>query len=67
MTCHTVGNRQMITVGGSNTSKISDNCDAADHGLAVFDLTDLTWGSVYDAKAPAYGVPQEVINLVGGS
>jgi hypothetical protein len=67
MTCHLVGNRQMIMVGGSNTTKIKDNCDSAVHGIGVLDLTDLTWGTAYNANGSVYQVPKPVVDAVGGS
>jgi hypothetical protein len=67
MTCHIVGNRQMVTIGGSNISSIKDNCDNAVHGIGILDLTDLTWGTTYNAKASTYQVPKAVVDIVGGS
>jgi hypothetical protein len=67
MTCHLVGNRQMITIGGSNTTTIKNNCDSSAHGINVFDLTDLTWGTEYNVNASAYEVPGVVVDVVGGS
>ena len=73
-TCHLVGNRTLLTVGGiasiTQKSGLRDTnatpCDWESKGLAVMDLTDITWGSVYEAHAPAYGVPLEVIGTIGG-
>lgn len=57
----------MIVIGGSNTSKITDNCDSAVHGIRVLDLTDLTWDTAYNAAGSAYQVPKQVVDVVGGS
>ena len=73
-TCHLVGNRTLLTVGGVSSIKQKSGqadtnagpCDWESKGLAVMDLTDITWGSVYDAHAPAYGVPAQVIATIGG-
>jgi len=67
MTCHLAGNRQMIMVGGSNTSHVADDCDAEVYGLAVLDLTGISWGTVYNAEAPSYEVPEEMVKVIGGS
>ncbi|KUJ13319.1 uncharacterized protein LY89DRAFT_785046 [Mollisia scopiformis] len=65
--CHTVGNRQMLVIGGVDSSADSTSSSAptldkatfatADQftqGLAIFDMTDLTWSSGYDANAAEY-------------
>lgn len=57
----------MITVGGANTSHITDNCDMAIMGLRVLDMTDLSWGTAYDPDAGQYQVPAQVVKLIGGS
>ena len=67
VTCHFVPPRQMITVGGGGkSSNISSDCDWEQKSLAVLDLSTIGWGSVYDAAAPAYEVPQIVISAIGG-
>lgn len=78
-TCHTAGMRQMMTVGGSldanmyaveTTGQIPNlatlKCDQHG-GVALFDLSNLTWGSFFDAYAPAYQVPKKVVDVIGGS
>lgn len=72
--CHLAGNRTLLTVGGvasitqksGQPDKNCGPCDWETKGLGVMDLTDITWGSVYDAQAPAYGVPDNVIAAIGG-
>ncbi|EON69431.1 hypothetical protein W97_08691 [Coniosporium apollinis CBS 100218] len=78
-TCHTAGKRQMMAVGGSldasmygveTTGQLPNlttlQCDRR-AGVALFDLTALTWGSFFDAYAPAYQVPRKVVKVIGGS
>ena len=73
-TCHLVGNRTLLTVGGvssieqksGQSGKNASPCDWESKGVAVMDLTEITWGSVYDAHAPAYGVPVKVVATIGG-
>ena len=44
--CHRVGNRTMITVGGATNDDWDDPpCDWETKGVGVFDLSDLIWGS----------------------
>jgi hypothetical protein len=58
-TCKTIGNRQMISIGGD----VNGNWTFTDpwaNGLGIFDMTTLTWGSNYDAKAAPY-VPSKPV------
>ncbi len=58
----------MITVGGATNYDWNDPpCDWETKGVGVFDLSDLVWGSVYDASAPAYAVPSLIAARIGGS
>jgi len=66
-TCHLVGNSQMITVGGANGTSLYNGCDWETMGVAIYSLSTLTWGSVYDAFAPPYTVPNLVYGAIGGS
>ncbi|KAN0066985.1 hypothetical protein V8E54_014909 [Elaphomyces granulatus] len=66
-TCHPVGNSQMITVGGANGTSLYNGCDWETMGVAIYSLSTLTWGSVYNAFAPPYTVPNLVYNVIGGS
>lgn len=73
------GNRQMISIGGAldaslwaveTTGDLPDlnniTCDP-DGGISLFDASDLTWSSVYDANSAPYQVPQKVVDVIGGS
>ncbi|KAJ9282659.1 hypothetical protein DTO021C3_9277 [Paecilomyces variotii] len=66
-TCNMVGARQMITIGGANDSDLLRGCDWETKGVAIYDLTALTWGSVYNAFAPKYQVPSLLYQVIGGS
>jgi hypothetical protein len=66
-TCHLVGNRQMITVGGSLNLNITSGCDWETKGVGIMDLSTKTWGSVYNAKAPAYQVTKDTVDVIGGT
>ena len=73
-TCHLVGNRTLLTVGGiaSLTQKSGQPdanappCDWEIKGVGVMDLTTIVWGSVYDSQAPAYEVPAKLLATIGG-
>jgi len=73
ITCHFVPPRQMITVGGGGKStNISSDCDWETKSLAVMDLSTINtngsgWGSVFDAAAPPYQVPDLVVAKIGGT
>lgn len=67
VTCHFIPPRQMITVGGGGKSNdISTDCDWEQKSLAVLDLSTIGWGSIYDADAPLYEVPDAVVKIIGG-
>ena len=66
MTCHLVGNRQMLTVGGFSSTNLSLSCDWEVKSVAIYDMSDLIWGSVFHAAAPAYQVPGPVADVIGG-
>ncbi|PKS07718.1 hypothetical protein jhhlp_006326 [Lomentospora prolificans] len=61
--CVVAGNRQMITVGGLNRLGTGESFRLADpfpQGLGVFDMTELTWSTDYNAEAAAYESPQMI-------
>lgn len=67
VTCHFMPPRQMVTVGGGGKSNnISSDCDWEQKSLAVLDLSTMGWGSVFDASAPLYEVPDSVVAAIGG-
>lgn len=56
--CLSLGNRQMLSVGGGGTGW-SDK-DPAPQGLMLFDMTEMKWKENYDADAAAYEQPAEI-------
>ncbi|KAF2145392.1 uncharacterized protein K452DRAFT_283752 [Aplosporella prunicola CBS 121167] len=79
-TCHLVGKRQMLTVGGSLDAKAyaiettaaplnlsSLQCDWEEKGVAIYDMSTLEWGSVFNAYKVAYQVPQKLFAVIGGT
>lgn len=62
--CVLAGNRQMLSVGGIDVDlsfpEIFFDPDPWKNGLGVLDLTALTWGARYDAKARPYESPEVV-------
>lgn len=65
-TCHIVGNRQMITVGGIASSNTTARCDWEPMGMAILDMTLMSWGSIFDSKAAPYQVNTMISDVVGG-
>jgi len=65
-TCHVVGNRQMITVGGANDTVLNRGCDWETKSVAIYNLATLEWGSVFDANAPPYQLPGQISSIIGG-
>jgi hypothetical protein len=63
--CHVAGKRQMITVGGNNTNGLT--CDWEVKGVAVWELSTLTWGSVFLTNLTSYEVPKKILDITGGT
>jgi hypothetical protein len=63
--CHVAGKRQMLTVGGDTTNK--KTCDWETKGIAVWEMSSLTWGSVFSTSLPDYQVPQILLPVTGGN
>lgn len=67
-TCHTVGGRSLLTVGGIvNLNLTTQACDWEYRGVGVMDISTLTWGSVFDPNPKPYEVPRPVFEDIGGS
>ncbi|KAH0538838.1 hypothetical protein FGG08_004614 [Glutinoglossum americanum] len=67
MTCHLVGKRQLLTVGGYSSLNLTSGCDWEDKGVGIYDLSTLIWGSRYFADAKEYTVPTPVVSMIGGN
>ena len=75
-TCHVVGNRQMLSIGGLESTYDYDDSlnnktqwekkDNFPQGLGIFDMTELKWSDRYDATAAAYDSPELVKSWYGG-
>jgi hypothetical protein len=55
----------MVTVGGNISS--TGICDWETKGVAVLDMSTVTWGSVFLSNQSAYEVPKKVISVTGGN
>ncbi|KAI9740608.1 MAG: hypothetical protein M1834_005189 [Cirrosporium novae-zelandiae] len=66
-TCHLVGHRQMITVGGLDNKQNNDSCDWEYKSVAIYDLTSGVWGSVFDAFKQSYVVMDIIYSAIGGN
>lgn len=55
----------MITVGGNNTNGLT--CDWEVEGVGVWELSNLTWGSVFLSNLTAFQVPTRILPLTGGT
>lgn len=65
-TCHRASNRQLVTVGGAMSWGFYSSCDPETHGIAVYDMTQLTWNDNYTVYDEAYEVPGSLIQTIGG-
>ncbi len=64
-TCHIIGNRQMLSIGGLDPSAANygaaiNNTDPFWEGVKIFDLTTLQWTNYYNATAAPYLAPSPV-------
>lgn len=67
-TCHRVGARTMISVGGTRTYKYTEApCDYLRKGVNVLDMSTITWSSAYNATTGPYQVPSAIVAKIGGS
>ena len=66
--CHRLGSRLMVSVGGiSSFNTTAAPCDWETKGVAIFDMSNVTWSSFYDQSAPSYTVPTAVVAKIGGT
>ena len=70
-TCHSVGNRTMVVVGGvedfPQEGQQGSRCDWATDGIRLYDMSDLLWNFTrYNATPSAYEVPAVLISTIGG-
>lgn len=57
----------MITVGGArNMNYTKLPCDWEYKGVGVLDMSEVTWGSFFNASAPDYKVPTLLSRTIGG-
>jgi Kelch motif len=66
-TCHLVGNRQLLSVGGQTSTNMTAECDWELDGVAIMDLSTTTWGSTYNPNAAPYTVTQRIVSSIGGT
>ncbi len=45
---------------------LQGSCDWESKGVSIFDMSNITWGSVYDANAAPYLVPNQIVGKIGG-
>ncbi|KAI4098404.1 MAG: hypothetical protein LQ339_006459 [Xanthoria mediterranea] len=62
-TCHLVGKRQMLSIGGRDPTDVYNDTTSADpflQGLGIFDLTTMQWSDGYNADTEPYETPTVV-------
>jgi Kelch motif len=64
-TCHLVGGRQLLSVGGTTSSFVNlaasyNDTDPYPYGMKVFDMTEMQWAEGFNATAAPY-VPPDAI------
>lgn len=63
-TCHLVGKRQMVVIGGARSAAAHKQCNTK--SVFVFDLTTLVWRNEFDPNEVAYELPKNITNVIGG-
>lgn len=59
--CELIGKRQMLVIGGAEpTATLGATPDPWNHGLGVFDMTELSWSNNYNASSQPYEQPSIV-------
>ncbi|KAF2113623.1 hypothetical protein BDV96DRAFT_647879 [Lophiotrema nucula] len=70
-TCAALANRYIVTYGGFGTVNVGNSlksgCNWDNHGLRLFDMSNLEWTSSYDASKSSYAVPSAVYAVIGGN
>lgn len=67
-TCHLVGGRQLLTVGGSTQhGNITDSCDWEAESVGIMDLPSMTWGSIFAAGYRPYELSNNLVEKLGGT
>lgn len=59
--CNVVGNRQMVSVGGTVSNAVGEDSIIPDpwpQGLGIFDMSAMEWKENYDPEAKAYISPE---------
>ncbi len=56
----------MLTVGGFTDPNFTRNCDWEEKGVAIYDMSALIWGSVFDYYDSRYTVPIQIVATIGG-
>lgn len=46
---------------------LTRSCDWEAKGVAIYDMSSLTWGSVFDYYGPGYTVLAQVVANIGGT
>ncbi|KAI4229611.1 MAG: hypothetical protein LQ349_006367 [Xanthoria aureola] len=62
-TCHLVGKRQVLSMGGRDPTDVYNDTTSADpflQGLGIFDLPTMQWSDGYNAVAEPYETPTVV-------
>ena len=66
-TCHRAKPNVMLTVGGHRYFNFTkQTCDWELKGVGVLDMSEVEWGSVYDANATDYRLPVRLVDTIGG-
>jgi len=66
-TCHVVGNRMMMTIGGHKARLgVPGPCDWEPNGVALFDMVNMTWTDTFNPESEKYNISSLISSRIGG-
>ncbi|CUS07973.1 unnamed protein product [Tuber aestivum] len=66
-TCHMVGNRMMITIGGYKAKLgLPGPCDWEPNGVALFNMVNMTWSNIFNPSSEKYNISALISSRIGG-
>ncbi|KAG0642578.1 hypothetical protein HOY80DRAFT_607470 [Tuber brumale] len=67
-TCHVVGNRMMMTIGGHKAkSGVPGPCDWEPNGVALFNMVNMTWSNIFNPGYEKYNISSLISSRIGGN
>ena len=66
-TCHVVGNRMMVTIGGHKAKAgVPGPCDWEPNGMALLEMVNMNWTSIFNPGSEKYNISSLISSRIGG-